>query len=381
MLISSSMYGSTRGPSGSERYLGPLAIGLSALATLAIAIHVGAGSPGAAWLALVTCLANLLAVVGLTARVRRTGAALADEVVARDELTRWINRSLAEAEGERARLEAAAREASEALAAALDLAPEAIVCTTGDGYVTAWNAAAERLFGHRAVEAIGRYYPALDPDWREQTEGIIRLTVAGQPVRDLRTRRRGPDGQLFDLWLSTAPIRPGRETKGVVIAVVRAVVAPEPGPGAGPAAAGTAGQTAGGAPIAGAAGVGDAANRRSILVVEDDAALLRLTTRQLDGLGYRVSQARDAAAALDHLEAGHHCDLLLADMQLPGLMDGAALASAVRRRWPGVRVLLASGLPGAADEEPCGLDGVRLLLKPYRRAELAEAVRDSLSPG
>jgi PAS domain S-box-containing protein len=117
----------------------------------------------------------------------------------------------------------------------------------------------------------------------------------------------------------------------------------------------------------------------TILVVEDNDGLRRVVVRQLAQLGYEVVEARDAASALEILRAGS-IDLLFTDMVMPGAMDGSDLARAAATLAPGVKVLFTSGFPAAAASGgvwPGG--GATLLGKPYRREELASAVRAALA--
>jgi CheY-like chemotaxis protein len=115
----------------------------------------------------------------------------------------------------------------------------------------------------------------------------------------------------------------------------------------------------------------------TVLAVEDSVPLRRVVVRQLREMGYRVLEADSAASALAAL-AREPVDLLLTDVVMAGGMDGIELARNVLARWPEVKVLLTSGFP----ETKLNGNGpipARLLNKPYRRDELARAVREALS--
>lgn len=116
-----------------------------------------------------------------------------------------------------------------------------------------------------------------------------------------------------------------------------------------------------------------------VLVVEDNAGLRRVAIRQLKELGYAVIEADSAAAAMAALENGG-ADLVFSDVVMPGGVDGFDLTAAIGRRWPEIRVLLTSGFGGGNLEQSLAAlpPGVRLLGKPYRKAELAAALRSSL---
>jgi signal transduction histidine kinase/CheY-like chemotaxis protein len=113
----------------------------------------------------------------------------------------------------------------------------------------------------------------------------------------------------------------------------------------------------------------------AILLVEDNAALRRVTVRQLLDLGYSVLQAADIPTALHAIEH-ETVDLLLTDLMLPGGRSGYDLVRAVLGRRPGARIVLMSGfsdamLPGGAAERSTH----PLLNKPFRKADLAQTLR------
>jgi PAS domain S-box-containing protein len=116
----------------------------------------------------------------------------------------------------------------------------------------------------------------------------------------------------------------------------------------------------------------------SILLVEDDAAVRDNIATQLTALGYRVTTAENGAAALASL-AEHAPDLLVTDVVMPGGMNGRQLAEAAHARHGRLRVLYISGYTQDA-LAPLGQipRGTHLLTKPFRRGDLARAVRSVL---
>lgn len=116
----------------------------------------------------------------------------------------------------------------------------------------------------------------------------------------------------------------------------------------------------------------------TILAVEDNSDLRRLVARQIKGLGYRFLEAENARDALEILE-NNDVDLLFTDIVMPGGLSGYDLAKLAAERWPRVKIVLTSGFPDTklriSGERP---PNARLLIKPYRRHELAEALRDAL---
>ena len=117
----------------------------------------------------------------------------------------------------------------------------------------------------------------------------------------------------------------------------------------------------------------------TVLVVEDDARLRLAAARQLAALGYRVREAEHAAAALAILARGDDVSLLFTDVVMPGTTDGIDLAHHATRLRQGLKVLLTSGFPGGRGVAQRMADcPFPMLNKPYRRDELAQAVRDVL---
>ena len=117
----------------------------------------------------------------------------------------------------------------------------------------------------------------------------------------------------------------------------------------------------------------------SVLVVEDNAALRRVVTRQLGELGYRVLAAENAAAGLELLDR-QSVDLLLTDIVMPGGINGRELARRARERWPEIKIVFTSGFSEArlnGDAGPLAAC-TPLLSKPYRKEELASAAREAL---
>jgi CheY-like chemotaxis protein len=121
------------------------------------------------------------------------------------------------------------------------------------------------------------------------------------------------------------------------------------------------------------------ARGETVLLVEDDPSLLKLTGALLDGLGYRVLPAKDGRAALAALSDANEVDLLLTDVVMPGGMSGPALASEAEILQPTIKVLYMSGY--AEDvmlNHPHRNVETALLRKPFRKPDLARMVRSVL---
>ena len=116
----------------------------------------------------------------------------------------------------------------------------------------------------------------------------------------------------------------------------------------------------------------------SILCVEDDDVVRMHVTGRLKSLGYTVITACNAAEALEMVDAGVAFDLLFTDIVMPGAMNGRQLAQKVAGLRRPLRVLDTSGNTFGVFANARPGEGVLLLKKPYRKAELARMVRLSL---
>lgn len=114
------------------------------------------------------------------------------------------------------------------------------------------------------------------------------------------------------------------------------------------------------------------ARARTVLVVEDDRLVRELIAEVLEAEGYRVLATAEAEAALA-LVVAEGIDLLFTDIDLPGRLDGIALARAARARRPSLPVLYASGgRRGLGTRD--AVAGSAFLPKPYRPTEVCRLV-------
>jgi PAS domain S-box-containing protein len=124
--------------------------------------------------------------------------------------------------------------------------------------------------------------------------------------------------------------------------------------------------------------------RETILVVEDEPAILGMMGHMLDLLGYRALLAATPGEAI-RLAAEHpgQVALLVTDVVLPE-MNGRELAAELASRWPGLRTLFMSGYTGnVLASHGVMQEGVQLLQKPFSKQDLAHKVRSllDLPPG
>ncbi len=116
----------------------------------------------------------------------------------------------------------------------------------------------------------------------------------------------------------------------------------------------------------------------TILLVEDEEALLEMTREFLLARGYRVLEARDGAQAYEiALEYDGAIDLLVTDVVMPR-MSGRALADQLKYLRPSTRVLYVSGYPAEPFDARSFSAGAFFLRKPFRRDDLLQRVREAL---
>jgi two-component system, response regulator PdtaR len=83
--------------------------------------------------------------------------------------------------------------------------------------------------------------------------------------------------------------------------------------------------------------------RRTILIVEDHFWTRYTAAEYFRGAGYRVIEAGTADEALSVLASGNRVHVVFSDIEMPGSMDGLALADRLRQQYPGLALLLTSG--------------------------------------
>jgi PAS domain S-box-containing protein len=101
------------------------------------------------------------------------------------------------------------------LAAIVQSTDDAIISKNLNGFITSWNAAAERLYGYKAEEIIGQHITKLIPEDRlNEEDEIISRIRNGVPVDHYETIRRTRDGKLIDVSITVSPVR---DRNGLVI--------------------------------------------------------------------------------------------------------------------------------------------------------------------
>ena len=126
-----------------------------------------------------------------------------------------------------------------------------------------------------------------------------------------------------------------------------------------------------------------AAQRATVLVVEDESLVRKAVQHYLAGAGYRVLTAADGMGALE--QAAQHAgdiDLILTDLSLPGDSTGPEIAERIRKRRPGAAVLYMSASPPQhLARRGFSLQAAQMLEKPFSKEALLSRVATELAAG
>ncbi|MBB4040235.1 PAS domain S-box-containing protein [Microvirga flocculans] len=113
----------------------------------------------------------------------------------------------------------------------------------------------------------------------------------------------------------------------------------------------------------------------TVLIVEDEPAVMEVASEIFDSLGYDVLTASDANGAIAVLESDATIDVLFTDVVMPNGMNGVQLSRKAYEIRPTLKILLASGYPMSALPAEGLSAGVAFISKPYRWTELADKLR------
>ena len=112
----------------------------------------------------------------------------------------------------------------------------------------------------------------------------------------------------------------------------------------------------------------------SVLVVEDDFLVRAVAVAHLEESGFSIVEAQTADEAMVILRDDRSIAAVFSDVQMPGSMDGIALAQWLARACPNVKVLLTSGR-----RDPDKSVGWRVIAKPYSLEEMERELRSLLA--
>ncbi len=120
---------------------------------------------------------------------------------------------------------------------------------------------------------------------------------------------------------------------------------------------------------------------RLVLVVEDDAAVKRLSEARLTDLGFICIGAASGDEAAEIIKARDDIALVFSDLVMPGKLSGYDLARLVSAEKPHIKILLTSGFSEGMLRDGRHGPEFDILRKPYRQADLAKAIRAVLGDG
>ena len=121
-------------------------------------------------------------------------------------------------------------------------------------------------------------------------------------------------------------------------------------------------------------------NGATILIVEDNAKLRKLSLTRIRDLGFTVLEAESGDKAYEVLKSGVAVDLVFSDLVMPGALNGYDLAAKISAEFPRVKVLLTSGYASDVVTRAMAHDQLyKILHKPYRQSELAERIQTLLA--
>ncbi len=117
-------------------------------------------------------------------------------------------------------------------------------------------------------------------------------------------------------------------------------------------------------------------NGEKVLVIEDDAKVAEMISKQLRSIGYEPDVYLEAENGLLALESDT-ADVLLVDVIMPGKLSGFDIVDHVKKSYPGLPYVLMSGFTGnnlpSRQKEKVGAENI--LMKPFSKVQLSEALQ------
>jgi len=108
---------------------------------------------------------------------------------------------------------------------------------------------------------------------------------------------------------------------------------------------------------------------RTVLVVDDDPMVLEVTASMLEDLGCEVVTAGSGSEALDRLARDRRIEIVITDVNMPGL-SGYELAEKAKRLRDGLQVILLSG-------RETDSHGLPLIRKPFLQGDLTRVMQQT----
>ncbi|HJW73900.1 MAG TPA: response regulator [Geothrix sp.] len=112
-----------------------------------------------------------------------------------------------------------------------------------------------------------------------------------------------------------------------------------------------------------------------LLLVDDDPFIQETVSTMLESMGHQVQVAKDGQEGLDRLQSGPLPDLVILDMNMPGI-SGLETLRQLRHRYPDLPVIFGSGFMSPQVQQALAeFHWVQPLAKPYTRQEIQDAMR------
>ena len=112
----------------------------------------------------------------------------------------------------------------------------------------------------------------------------------------------------------------------------------------------------------------------TVLVVEDEPLIRMAAVDLVHDAGLKALEAANADDAIQILEARKDIRIVFTDVDMPGTMDGLKLAHHIRKRWPPILLIIASG-KSILDEADLPSDA-RFFPKPYEHDRITATLVD-----
>ena len=126
----------------------------------------------------------------------------------------------------------------------------------------------------------------------------------------------------------------------------------------------------------------EAVSRRAgtLLIVDDDEALVELIRRMVERHGYRTLLAGNASDALEAFQTHQsEIDLVITDLVMAGT-DGKTFATELIRKYPDIRILVSTGFHDPDDISSLMAAGIKgVIFKPYNSDKLIAGIQQALS--
>ena len=115
----------------------------------------------------------------------------------------------------------------------------------------------------------------------------------------------------------------------------------------------------------------------TILIVEDDELVRELGVEFLSDAGFEILEASNGEEALSLLETNPNITVLFTDINMPGPLDGIALASIAAVQWPHLAIIIGSG--NVLPRSDGLLSGITFIRKPCDPESVIQLIRERMT--